>query len=93
MVEVLDTVRVNTRQQKLHVRSFRPQHSPKALLVWHHGEQSSGSVTSWVSASSAPVGATSFICDAAGYGEHLLRYNHCESLACINCVLLFSNTS
>ncbi|KAL3161797.1 hypothetical protein ABBQ38_008889 [Trebouxia sp. C0009 RCD-2024] len=37
MTQVVDSVRVNARQQKLHVRSFKPQQNPKALLVWHHG--------------------------------------------------------
>ncbi|KAL0032199.1 hypothetical protein WJX77_010371 [Trebouxia sp. C0004] len=36
-MDVSDTVRLNGRQQKLHVRTFKPQQSPKALLVWHHG--------------------------------------------------------
>ena len=40
MAEIIDSVRVNTRQQKLHVRIIRPQQSPVALLIWHHGEQS-----------------------------------------------------
>lgn len=39
MADILDSVRVNTRQQKLHVRTIRPQQSPVALLIWHHGEQ------------------------------------------------------
>lgn len=79
MADILDSVRVNKRQQKLHVRSFRPQQSPVALLVWHHGEQAA--CLSWPLQAHRKY-AAHVNWYAAGYGEHLLRYTHCESLAC-----------
>ena len=36
-MNAVDTVRVNARNQKLHVRTFPPAGQPKAVLVWHHG--------------------------------------------------------
>ena len=34
----VDSVRVNSRNQKLNVRAFPPSGQPKAVLVWHHGK-------------------------------------------------------
>ena len=38
-MDVSDSVRVNGRHQKLHVRVFKPQQTAKALIVWNHGKE------------------------------------------------------
>lgn len=85
-MNAVDSVRLNPRNQKLHVRTFPPAGQPKAVLVWHHGKSDQDALQMYrlclrVLSSFMTAGSRDQALLFTGYGEHILRYNHCKLAA------------